>query len=57
VNHVDKGDLQRNTRLGATFSVPVQRRQSLKVSYSAGATTRIGNNFRTIGVTWQLVMF
>jgi hypothetical protein len=57
IDGVDKGDLQRNTRLGATVSLPIQKRQSLKVSYTAGAATRIGADFKTISVTWQLVTF
>lgn len=52
-----KADLQRNTRLGATWSLPLGARQSVKVSYSAGATTRVGADFRTIVLAWQLVMF
>jgi hypothetical protein len=57
INDVDKFDLQRTTRLGATLSLPLGDRQSVKVSYSAGATTRIGGDFRTIGVSWQIVYF
>jgi hypothetical protein len=33
--------------------VPVARTQSLKFSYSNGAVTRVGGNFRSIGVAWQ----
>jgi hypothetical protein len=50
----EKGDLQRNSRLGATVSLPVTRQQSLKVTASTGATTRSGADFQTIGVAWQL---
>jgi hypothetical protein len=50
-------DHQRNSRLGATFSVPIVGQQSLKFVYSTGATTRRGNDFDTVNVTWQLVMF
>ena len=57
IDGVDKGDLQRNTRLGATVAVPLTPRQSIKVAYSAGATTRIGADFRTISTAWQLVLF
>jgi hypothetical protein len=57
VNDGDKSDLQRNTRLGATWAVPVGTRQSLKFAYSAGATTRIGADFRTITVAWQIAIF
>jgi hypothetical protein len=46
-----------NTRLGATWAVPVGSRQSWKVSYSAGATTRFGADFKTISAAWQLLIF
>ncbi len=48
---------QNNTRFGATLSLPVSKRQSLKVAYSAGATARTGSNFDSIGVTWQFRWF
>ena len=57
IDGVGKADLQRNTRLGATLSLPLSARQSVKVAYSAGATTRIGSDFRTLTVAWQLVAF
>jgi hypothetical protein len=53
VDGVAKGDLQRNSRLGATVSLPLTPRQSAKVAYSTGATTRVGADFNTIAVTWQ----
>jgi hypothetical protein len=49
-----KGDEQRNSRLGATLSLPINARQSAKVAFSTGATTRIGGDFNTIAVSWQL---
>jgi hypothetical protein len=48
-------DLQRNSRLGATLSVPTSKMQSLKFVYSAGAVTRRGSAFHTLNVTWQIV--
>jgi Putative MetA-pathway of phenol degradation len=57
IDGVDKEDLQRNTRLGATLAIPVGVRQSIKVAYSGGATTRIGADFRTVTVAWQVVFF
>jgi hypothetical protein len=57
VDGVDKADLQRNTRLGATWAQPFGSRQSLKVAYSTGASTRIGGDFRTLTVAWQIVFF
>ena len=54
VDGIEKGDLQRNSRLGATVSLPLARQQSLKVNGSIGATTRAGSDFRTIAVAWQM---
>jgi hypothetical protein len=57
IDGVDKNDLLSNTRLGATWALPIGTRQSFKVSYSAGATTRIGADFRTISFAWQVVFY
>jgi hypothetical protein len=57
IDGVDKGDLLRNTRLGATYSLPIGTRQSLKAAYSAGATTRVGADFRTLSLAWQILFF
>jgi hypothetical protein len=54
VDGIEKSDLQRNSRYGASLSLPIGRQQSLKIAASAGATTRIGSNFRTIAVAWQM---
>ncbi|HEY7171508.1 MAG TPA: transporter [Vicinamibacterales bacterium] len=48
-------DRQRNSRLGATFSVPLPVQQSLKFVYSQAAATARGSGFTTLNVTWQLV--
>jgi hypothetical protein len=45
--------LQANSRFGVTGSVPLTRRQSLKVSYSDGVIVRIGGNFKVLSVGWQ----
>src|SRR3954471_5272903 len=55
IDSVDKADLLRNARLGATWAQPLNARQSVKVSYNAGATTRRGADFRTITAAWQFV--
>ena len=57
VNGVSRGDLQRNSRLGATLSLPLGRRQSLKILASTGATTRRGTDFKTIAAAWQWSWF
>jgi hypothetical protein len=57
VDGVAKADLQKNSRVGATLSLPVGGRQSIKFSWSAGTTTRVGADFRTLGAAWQLTWF
>jgi hypothetical protein len=57
VDGIDKADLQRNSRLGITASLPIGGRQSLKIAGSTGATTRIGADFQTVAVAWQLSWF
>ncbi len=47
------GTLQKNSRIGATFSVPVSKHQSLKFSYSDGAYVQYGGNFHNVSVAWQ----
>lgn len=57
VNGGPASDEQNNSRFGATVSLPLTRRQSIKVAYAAGATTRTGSNFNTLSVTWQFLWF
>ena len=57
IDAVDKADLQENTRIGVTWSQPFGTRHSFKVAYSRGATTRIGADFRTVTLAWQMVFF
>jgi hypothetical protein len=45
--------VQRNSRIGATVSLPVTRHQALKVSYNRGAYIRYGGNFNNVSVGWQ----
>ncbi len=53
INGAPNTGSQSNVRVGATASVPLARTQSLKFTYSNGAVTRVGGNFRSIGVAWQ----
>jgi len=52
-NGVDKQDLQQNWRLGATFAVPVNRKNSVKFYASSGVSDRTGNSYDLIGIVWQ----
>jgi hypothetical protein len=57
VNGVQKADRKENSRLGVTLSLPMGAAQSLKVSWSEGASTRTGNDFSTWGIGWQYAWF
>jgi hypothetical protein len=45
----------RNSRFGATFSIPIYRRHSFKVSYDDGVLTRLGGDFSRLSVGYQFV--
>jgi hypothetical protein len=53
VNGVLNDDMQKNSRAGATFSLPLNEHHSLKVAYAKGLTARFGGNLSTIAVAWQ----
>lgn len=57
VNGIDNDDRQRNSRVGATFALPITRKQSIKVAWAKGVTTRIGGNLNTVVVGWQYAWF
>lgn len=49
----DRHDLQRNSRFGVTCSLPIAKRQSIKLSWATGVATRIGGDFDSYGLSWQ----
>jgi hypothetical protein len=44
---------QTSSRIGGTFSFPLVKHQSLKVSYSTGTYVRFGGDYHTVSVAWQ----
>jgi hypothetical protein len=48
---------QSNSRGGVTLSLPMGKRQSLKIACSRGAIVRSGENFSSLGVSWQFLWF
>jgi hypothetical protein len=52
-NGVINADFQSNERFGLTLSVPINRRQSIKLNASTGVSTRTGTDFDTYGAVWQ----
>ena len=57
VDGIANRDHHANNRVGLTLSVPFGARQSLKLTYSEGASTRRGTDFDSVTATWQLVRF
>jgi hypothetical protein len=53
INGTRKFDYQRNSRVGGTISVPLNRHQSLKFSYSSGAYISIGGDYKNVSAAWQ----
>src|SRR5262245_48269315 len=49
----DDNDLQKNSRLGATVALPVQRHISVKLYCSTGVSTRTGSDFKAGGLLLQ----
>ncbi len=48
---------QDNSRVGATASFKITTTQSIKASYSKGATARVGANFSTFALAYQFLWF
>ncbi len=57
LNGVPKSDRQNNARVGATLSLPVGRRCSLKAAYSWDLTTSAGSGFNTLSIGWNIAWF
>lgn len=57
INDNENEDLQKNARVGATFSFPLNKQQSFKIAWAKGVTTRIGGNLNTIAIAWQYAWF
>ena len=44
---------ERNSRIGVTASIPLTRRQAIKLSFNDGAYIRYGGNYQNISIGWQ----
>ncbi|HTH52056.1 MAG TPA: transporter, partial [Pyrinomonadaceae bacterium] len=44
---------QTSSRLGGTFSFPLNKQQSIKTSYSNGVYGRFGGNYQNLSISWQ----
>jgi len=52
-DNIDSQDRQDNSRFGLTYSAPLGVHQSIKLNFSTGVLTRVGNDFDSFGVFWQ----
>ena len=53
VNGEAKDDFQKNSRLGVTLALPVNRNNSIKLYASTGVHTTVGNDYDLFGIVWQ----
>jgi hypothetical protein len=53
VDGVRGDDLQKNTRLGLTISIPVNMHHSIRLNLSTGVSTRTGSDYDVAGLMWQ----
>jgi hypothetical protein len=44
---------QTGSRIGGTVSFPINKHQSIKVSYSSGTYIRFGGNYQNVSAAWQ----
>ena len=54
---ITQADVQENSRVGLVLAVPTGAQHSLKLAGVTGFTTRIGGNFKTFSIAWQVVWF
>ena len=46
-----------NKRIGAVLAIGLTARQSIRLGYSYGASTRVGEDFGTVGVAYQVLWY
>ena len=57
INDVYSGDTQKDWRLGATFSVPITKTQSLRFKYHTGIYADLGLNYDSVTLAYQYIFF
>lgn len=51
------GNQQDNYRVGATWSVPVQKRHAIKLQFHVGAFTNTGYDYNIVSLGYQYLFF
>jgi len=57
ISGTEQNDQERNWRLGATYSVPINRHQSVKAMVNTGVATRAGQNYTAVTLAYQYTWF
>jgi hypothetical protein len=57
INDVYSDDSQKDWRIGATFSVPLTKTQSLRLQYHTGIYADLGLNYDSLTLAYQYVFF
>ncbi len=57
IDNTEQGDLKDNYRIGATWSIPLSLKQSLKLQFHIGAFTNSGYDYNTASIGYQFVFF
>jgi|SRR5215469_1365082 len=57
VDNTPSGDLKDNYRIGATLSVPLSKKHSLKFQFHVGAFTNTGYDYNVVSIGYQYVFF
>lgn len=55
VDQIERGDLQRNSRIGGTMVFPFKGRQAIRVGYSTGIVTESGGDFESFSLNYLYV--
>ena len=53
VNGEESGEAQTNNRVGVSLTIPISRRQGVKVALTFGLSTAAGNDYNTFNGAWQ----
>lgn len=57
INDVYSDETQKDWRLGATFSVPITKTQSIRLQYHTGIYANLGLNYDSLTLAYQYVFF
>jgi hypothetical protein len=57
VDDLPAGSVINSSRIGATFSMPLSRSQSVKVQYNSGVFKDLGLNYESLSLSYQYIFF